>query len=506
MRLRLGGTLRARITLLLVVVMLVATAVIGVATVLSLRAFLFGRLDAQLGGAGARFSISLEHGRVDPGGSDDDADNAVPGQSVGTLGVRLLGGRVAQSAVVDAEGHNVTPSFSPADVTALARLPVGPGAFRSVDFDRLGDYRLQAVAGRDGDVLVTGLPEHDDDATLAQLAAAEAVVFAVVIAAAAAVVALLVRRTMRPLQRVAEVARHVAGLPLTTAATPLPSGLAPEHPTTEVDQVSTAFEHMIDHIRLALGARDATEERLRQFVADASHEFRTPLATIRAYSESLQRDPAAVTPPAAVTLARIDVATSRMTALVDDLLLLARLDDGDRGVLVPTDLTRVVVEAVVDARALAPDHRWRLDLPDAPVEVDGDADRLHRVVVNLLSNARLHTPAGTTVEVAVAVDTPAGTVALVVADDGPGIPPELRATLFDRFTRGDASRSSAHGSTGLGLAIVHGVVTAHGGTIEVDSGPGSTVFTVRLGYDPRPDRDSGADLVEPNLSKVSESS
>lgn len=502
MRVRPGGTLQARITGLLVVVLLAATALIGVVTALSLRAFLVGRLDQQLASAGGRFAISLEHGQLTPGGSDGDADNAVPGQSIGTLGVRLFDGRLAQSAIVEPDGHNVAPTLTSADVRLLAAQPVD-GSARTLELGRLGDYRVQAVAGRDGDVLITGLPQHDVDATLAQLVLVESVVFVVVIVIAAVVVALLVRRTLRPLRRVTDVARHVADLPLTEAATPLPSGLAPPNPSTEVDQVSTAFEHMLDHIRAALAARDLTEERLRQFVADASHEFRTPLASIRVYSESLQRGERPLEPAVIETLGRIDAATARMATLVEDLLLLARLDDAEAQRTVPTDLSQLVVEAVVEACALAPDRRWQLDLPDNPVLVDGDPGRLHRVVGNLVGNARLHTPSGTTVEISLAVADASGTVELVVADDGPGIPSSLQARLFDRFTRGDVARSSAHGSTGLGLAIASGVVAAHGGSIAVVSGHGATRFIVRL---PRgqPGREF-ADL-PPNLLKASESS
>ena len=167
-----------------------------------------------------------------------------------------------------------------------------------------------------------------------------------------------------------------------------------------------------------------------------------------------------------------------MTGLVEDLLLLARLDSGrplDRG---PVDLTQVLVDAVSDAHATGPDHRWALDLPDEPVTVSGDPARLHQVVANLLANARTHTPPGT--QVVVRLTTDAGSAVLTVADNGPGIPPDLLPEVFERFARGDGSRSRAAGSTGLGLAIVAAVVEAHGGSVGVTSVPGSTAFSVRL--------------------------
>ena len=167
-----------------------------------------------------------------------------------------------------------------------------------------------------------------------------------------------------------------------------------------------------------------------------------------------------------------------MTTLVEDLLLLARLDAGRPLAHDPVDLTMLVVDAVSDAHAAGPRHDWQLDLPDEPVIVVGDGARLHQVLANLLANARTHTPEGTTVTVA--VSTAGGTAALRVIDDGPGIPADLQPHIFERFARGDSSRSRAAGSTGLGLSIVHAVVTAHGGHVTVDSAPGRTAITVTL--------------------------
>jgi two-component system OmpR family sensor kinase len=167
-----------------------------------------------------------------------------------------------------------------------------------------------------------------------------------------------------------------------------------------------------------------------------------------------------------------------MTGLVEDLLLLARLDEGRALDHEPVDLSRIVVDAVSDAHAAGRDHRWSVDLPPEPVTVLGDEPRLHQIVVNLLANARVHTPEGTAVTVTLAVDD--ATAVMTVADDGPGIPEELQPVLFERFARGDSSRSRETGSTGLGLAIVRAVVDALGGTVAVDSEPGRTAFIVRL--------------------------
>jgi two-component system OmpR family sensor kinase len=187
-----------------------------------------------------------------------------------------------------------------------------------------------------------------------------------------------------------------------------------------------------------------------------------------------------VPPEVEHALGRVEAESTRMSALVEDLLLLARLDAGRPLESRPVDLTRLAIDATSDARAAGPDHRWQLELPEGPVLVQGDGQRLYQVLANLLSNARMHTPAGTTVTVALGADYPRGAAELNVADNGPGIPDELRPDLFERFVRGDSSRSRAAGSTGLGLSIVAAVIAAHHGTVSVDSRPGQTRFTVTL--------------------------
>ncbi|WP_141726275.1 sensor histidine kinase, partial [Actinacidiphila rubida] len=214
--------------------------------------------------------------------------------------------------------------------------------------------------------------------------------------------------------------------------------------------------------------------------ADASHELRTPVATIRGHAELALRHPEPV--PAGVTRAldRIAAESARMSGMVDDLLLLARLDAGRPLARETVDLTRLVLDAVDDARAAGPGHRWNLDLPEEPVAITGDAHRLHQIAANLLANARAHTPAGTRVTVQLR-QTPDATE-LAVVDNGPGIPEALRDTVFERFTRAPQPRSG-HGS-GLGLSIVSAVAAAHGGTAHVTSRPGETTFRVVLPADP----------------------
>jgi len=234
-------------------------------------------------------------------------------------------------------------------------------------------------------------------------------------------------------------------------------------------------------VETALEQREGSEARLRRFVADASHELRTPLAGIRSYAELARRSTEAVPDDVSHALGRVESEAVRMGLLVDDLLLLARLDAGRPLEQEDVDLSRLVMEVTNDARVAGPDHRWSLDLPDEPLVVRGDEHRLHQVVGNLLTNARIHTPAGTSVVLRLSRGEPGEHhVLLSVSDDGPGIPEQLQATVFERFVRADDSRSRTKGSTGLGLAIAAAVVKAHGGSLTLTSDPGGTQFLISL--------------------------
>jgi two-component system OmpR family sensor kinase len=291
----------------------------------------------------------------------------------------------------------------------------------------------------------------------------------------------IVSYALRPLRRVAATATAVASIPLDRGEVDL-AVRVPEQDTdqrTEVGQVGHALNTMLGHVDNALKARQASESRVRQFVADASHELRTPLASIRGYAELTRRGNHRLPKDVTHSLGRVESEAVRMTSLVEDLLLLARLDAGRDLETAPVDLSRLLVDCVSDAHAAGSDHEWALDLPDEPVVVEADAQRIHQVVANLLANARVHTPEGTSVTVSLS-KTAEGSAVIEVTDDGPGIPEERRTDLFERFARGDSSRSRASGSTGLGLAIVRAVVDAHGGEVSVASKPGNTVFRVEL--------------------------
>ncbi len=264
--------------------------------------------------------------------------------------------------------------------------------------DGLGRYRAIALpAHRGGPVIVTGLPTSDIDATLFWVLIMFCVVAAIALLAATTAGILVIRRQLAPLSRVSAAARDVADLELDRGEVRLPTPIVPVDPAaahTEVGQLGLALNRMLDRIAGALSARHASETRVRQFVADASHELRTPLAAIRGYTELAQRRSAELPDDVAHAMSRVESETERMTHLVEDMLLLARLDTGRPLEREPVDLSRLVVDAVSDAHIAGPDHQWSLDLPDEPVVVDGDEARLHQVLANLLANARTHTPAG----------------------------------------------------------------------------------------------------------------
>ncbi|CAM5264518.1 two-component sensor histidine kinase [Streptomyces xanthochromogenes] len=465
-------TLRGQLTAGLVALLALACLAVGVTTALALRGFLLGRLDEQLAASGGRFAASLEHE------ARPDADNRpdTRGQSESTFGARLLNGITTQAAVVhDATDRAV--ALTPGDRRALADLPVD-GHGHSIRLSTLGAYRVTAVNGDDQDVMITGLPLHPVEETVHRLEAVEATLFGAALLATGIAGALWVRISLRPLQKVTARAAEVAQLPLASGEIAMPGPLPDTDPRTEVGQLGTALNHMLGHVEDALTRRHASEERLRHFAADASHELRTPVANIRGHAELALRHRGAVPAEVRHALERIGGESRRMTRLVDDLLLLARLDAGRPLEHEPVDMTLLILDATDDARAAGPGHHWLLDLPEEPVTVTGDAHRLQQAIGNLLANARTHTPPGTDVTVTLAPGE--NGVRVDVEDNGPGIPEEIQPEVFGRFVRADHARSRSTGSTGLGLAIVHAVVTAHGGTATLTSRPGHTTFRITL--------------------------
>ncbi|MET0135328.1 MAG: ATP-binding protein [Kibdelosporangium sp.] len=475
-------TLRARLIAEQLALLALVCVVIGVSTVIALRAFLIDQLDGQL-----IASSSRAQDRAGPPGGGPGGPNGQPerpgqtqafGQGPGTIIVELDNGVVRRAGRL-ATGTAQLEQLPAPVLAILQALPVDRNAYPR-DLGSLGNYRLMAVPVDGGRALVTGLPlDSAEDTILTVIFILSGVSLAgLAIAGFAGVV--IIRRTLRPLNRVAATARRVAELPLDRGEIALSVRVPDEDtdPRTEVGQVGSALNRMLGHIGNALAVRHASETRVRQFVADASHELRTPLAAIRGYAELAERRRSEVPPEVAHAIGRVESEARRMTTLVEDLLLLARLDSGRPLDPQPVDLSRLVLDTVSDAHIAGPEHRWQMELPEEPVLAYGDEARLHQVLANLLANARTHTPPGTKVVTGLSIKE--GWVRLTVTDGGPGIPESLLPEVFERFARGDGSRSRAAGSTGLGLAIVAAVVHAHHGTIELASRPGETRFTVLL--------------------------
>ena len=462
-------TLTSRLVLTAVALVALASLLIGTATALAMRSYLTDQLDHDV-----RATVERTYGGPGPGRPDDERP-MVDGinQAPGTL-IAIVGGPNAGAGLVGAQRGDLD-ALPQRAVDELEQLPVDRD-LHTVRLPDSGSFRVGTVDLGQDLTLVIGLPTDDVDDTVLSLVWVEVLVGLLAVVAAGAVGTVVVRRQLRPLREVADTAHRVAELPLSEGEIDL-SDRVPEHLTderTEVGQVGGALNTLLAHVETSLSARHRSELQVRQFVADASHELRTPLATITGYAELARRHPDDAA-AARTALSKVDEESVRMTSLVEDLLLLARLDSGrplERG---PVDLTRLLVEAVSDARVVAPDHRWQLELPDEPIEVTGDEQRLHQVVTNLLTNARKHTPPGTTVTVTARPER------FDVRDDGPGFPPDLTAHAFERFTRGDGARTrNPDSGAGLGLAMVEAIVTAHGGTVTLTSHPGDTVVSVGL--------------------------
>ena len=591
-------SLRARLVAGVLGLVLITSALVGAFSTLALRHTLMERLDEKLVAASDRAAARRHEAagkstgddgcradRPDDSGGADKPDRPVPagldapGQSTGTLTIissGAAGSPTVAAGYIDSGG--LYQSLSEAETRALLSLePTGEPV--TVTISSLGDYRV--VASRDsksGDLVVTGLSMAGDNALVRTQLLIEIMIALLGATAAALAGRAMVRSSLAPLERVAATAERVASQPLASGEVRIRERVADADldSSQEVGQVGAALNTLLGHVEEALSARQRSETQVRQFVADASHELRTPLASIRGYTELIAREGAGAALPEEAThaLERVHSESVRMTGLVEDLLLLARLDAGRELRRGEVDLLGVLLDTVADARAAGPDHVWELDLsalgsPDGeggaedddgagggdddgagggdgedstgggdgaggePPLVVGDEARLRQVLVNLLANARVHTPPGTRVTTRLsrgpgaaggpgagtadpgtadpgatpAVDPAAGgangapapgagrapggaaaggapaapsdaagTWVITIGDDGPGIDPAVRDRIFERFARADASRERRTGSTGLGMSIALAILTAHRGALTVDS--------VRAGDDP----------------------
>ena len=487
-------TLRRRLVLGVVALLAVASIAIGAVSVAFLRSSLIDRLDSQLTDATERSERSDRFDGDARGPDSRFSRIEIPPEflSVGIISGVAVGGELVATAYFTDDGSR--QSLTATQAAQLVAVPTD-GDPHTVTLDGLGSYRVAAGDTDRGATQIIALPLAPVDSLVTQLLLVIGGVTAAGVVIAAFGATALIRRSLRPLDRVAATAARVAELPLDRGEVALGVRVPEEDADgrTEVGQVGASINRMLGHIASALAARQESERKVRQFVADASHELRTPLASIRGYSELTRRSGHDLPPDVVHAIGRVESEAVRMTSLVEDLLLLARLDEGRDLERSEVDVSRLLIDAVSDAHAAGPDHDWSLDLPDDPVIIPGDALRLHQVIANLLTNARVHTPAGTSITVALAA---ASDAVITVTDAGPGIQADVRDSLFERFARGDGSRSRAAGSTGLGLAIVRAVVAGHNGTVGVESEPGRTVFTVTLPADGAASPSSGTAVNE----------
>ena len=461
-------SLRARLLLSLGALLVLALVVSGAVVVGVTRANLIGQVDRELRSADLRDFDPRAHGRFD----------AATGRRVGLV-------------VVDPNGH-VVPDVSVASGYATSPDPLpdvpkgGPDAYSAM-YGKIADgastdgsvhYRLLPIPFPQGYTIVLTAPLTAAEESTAALIRSLLLVGGAVLLLTLLAGWIIIRRDLRPLERIARTADAIAEGDLDRR-----SEVA--HDRSEVGRLGSAFDAMLDRIqaafdaqRAALDAKARSEDRLRRFVADASHELRTPITALRGYADLYRAGGLAEGAAMEQAMRRIGTESKRMGALVEDLLLLARLDEGRPIRQDRVDLSTLASDAVADARAIQPDRPIAADLRDGLL-VRGDEDRLRQVVGNLFTNVRVHTPSSAPVEVRLGAEN--GHAVLDVIDHGPGIPPEHAERVFDRFYRADPGRSRDRGGSGLGLAIAASVVEAHGGSVSHRPTPGGgATFTVTL--------------------------
>jgi len=493
-------SLRARLLVAIGVIALVALAIADLVTYSALRSFLDDRVDQQLSSLHGGVERYLNQGGTiscvggpelplggggragnDPGGGPSNAGQTLAVQVRTTSGV-LVG--TGCPTYVDSK------AFSPAITAPVTGFTTAPDGTQVAYFDAPSQqadgptFRVRASTLANGDLLILAQPLVDTESTLSRLLRVELLVTGGAVLVALGAGFWLVRLGLKPLRAMESTAESIAAGNLTER-------VPGENDKTEVGRLARTLNVMLSRIEAAFSARVASEQRLREsdarlrrFVADASHELRTPIAAVSAYAELFGRGASEQKEDLERLMRGIVTETGRMEHLVADLLLLARLDEGRPMDLQPVDVVALCAEAVQTAKTVGPAWPVRFTAP-RPIEVVGDATSLRQVVDNLLGNVRAHTPEGTTTVVSVDADD-AGT-SIVVADTGPGMSPDQVAHVFERFYRSDPSRSRLHGGAGLGLSIVSAIVAAHGGTVSARSIEGEgTTFTVRLPLAPVP--------------------
>jgi two-component system OmpR family sensor kinase len=471
--------LRIKLVAALISLLVLGLAVTGFAAWTSMRSYLIGQVDNSLEAQAANgvnpriLQLNLSQLTSDDcGGGDQNGPGGTP------YAFELSNATGSWScAPTDASSTSAPalPDMTASQVRSLGRTPYTVGSVRGTSH-----WRVTGVVLPGNTVFLLAVSLDPVEHTLGQLVLIEVIGGLIVVLLLGGLGYALVRRSLRPLVEVERAAEDIAAGDLSRRVPEL-------DPRTEVGRLSRAFNTMLGRIEVAFRAREeseaeakVSEERMRRFVADASHELRTPLTSIRGFAELYRQG--AVPDPADIAriMRRIEDQATRMGLLVEDLLMLARLDQQRPLDLEPVDLLTIASEAVQDARALEPDRSVELVVGDVPPPVVlGDGTRLRQVVGNLMSNALTHTPPGTPITVSVRTD--GGFGELDVADEGPGMTAQDAAHVFERFYRADSSRARTSGGTGLGLSIAAALVAAHSGALTVRTEPGEgATFTLRI--------------------------
>ncbi len=468
-------SLRRRLLVTMAPLIVAGFVAVNVVVYLALHGFLLQRVDDQL--FSTHIAVEQALGGRDfgpgPGPGGPGSVQSLPPNTYGALlssSGAVLTQRTFVTGAATSDGESsTTHAVIPADLLS-ATTP----AYVSLDgAGSVNHYRayLDSTHDGSGDLVLAAIPVDDVDSTLNRLLLVELGVAAGVTVVVLAATWLIVRRGLRPLERMGTTARSIVASDLSRRVTPSTE-------STEVGRLGLALNTMLGQLEAAFAERDRQEQRLRHFISDASHELRTPLTSMQGYAELLLRNPEMDRDDALLAQRRIQSETTRMAILVDDLLLLARLDQGrplDRGAV---DLGSLVTDACADARAADPGRLVSATV-EAPLVVTGDDMRLRQVLGNLMRNALVHTPAETPVEVA--LRRQGGFAVIEVIDHGPGIPAGHSARIFERFHRADPGRSGDQGGSGLGLSIAAAVVAAHGGRIRVvDTPGGGATFRIEL--------------------------
>jgi len=474
-------TTRGRLVVVVTGLLLSALVALGTTSIVIMRESLVSQVESTLylSNESALTQVSSTLERTDALPRFDDFSIAVPQDGF----FLVLEGRSPRLSAFFTRDYTYRP-LSSNENREIREQPFALDDIRQMTLREHGTYLVTAnlVEGPQGATytVITGVGLTTTDAVVTTYVIWIAAVGLCVAALAAAFGYRLVARELDPLEHVAQIAQQVAATPLSSGEV-APQGRAPRDPHlrgSEADRVAMALNRMLEHVESSLNARHRAEESMRRFIAEASHELRNPLASIRGYADFYSASPAGPEEMAGA-LGRVGAEAKRMSALLDELLLLARLDADPEMSAEEVDLSQIVLETVSDSRFAFPDHSWQISLPDDAVTTVGDEDAIRQILLNLVANAGHHTPSRT--RVCISIRQHEHETVIAVDDDGPGIPAVAIPTLFDRFTQAGNGTTAARKSTvGLGLAIVKALANAAGYEVSVRSDAEGTTFAVTI--------------------------